>query len=220
MFKLVVLFSTLLSVWSFSTNSRMSPLRATRLQMAANDNSKWMNALASTMLVASTFIAGPALAKPGDEARIEIFGNNGASSPFYADEKREDALYSPYSPYGNGEKSKYNLERKGSAEEVKFWKGKFDESAKRVDRVPKYAADKAWFEITTELTRYTYDFREAANRVAAASSNPAAAKAAVKVYFQDIEDIYQGALKKKGDVVLASYDQSVKDLTNLRTYLK
>lgn len=56
--------------------------------------------------------------------------------------------------------------------------------------------------------------------VAAASSNPAAAKAAVKVYFQDIEDIYQGALKKKGDVVLASYDQSVKDLTNLRTYLK
>ncbi len=56
--------------------------------------------------------------------------------------------------------------------------------------------------------------------VAAASSNPTAAKAAVKVYFQDIEDIYQGALKKKGDVVLASYDQSVKDLNALRTYLK
>ena len=126
MFRIVILLASLLSVWSFRTN--ISPLRTTRLQMVAKDNSKWVNTLTTSLILATSFMSGPVFAKAGQEAKIEIFGNSGMSSPFYADERREDPLYSPYSPYGNGEKSVYNAERKGSAEELKFWRGKFEES--------------------------------------------------------------------------------------------
>ena len=32
---------------------------------------------------------------------------------------------------------------------------------KRVDNIPAYVAKKTWWEVTTELTRYTYNMREA-----------------------------------------------------------
>ena len=36
--------------------------------------------------------------------------------------------------------------------------------SKRVDRVPSYVAKSRWFDVTTELTRYTYNMRESMNR--------------------------------------------------------
>lgn len=79
------------------------------------------------VIIAATSVLGsPVLAKEGAAAKIGIFTNNDLSSPFAAGENREDPIYSPYSPYGNGEKAVYNA-RKGSSDEVKFWQKKFDD---------------------------------------------------------------------------------------------
>jgi hypothetical protein len=75
------------------------------------------------------------------------------SSPFPQGEKREDEIYSAYSPYGDGTAATYNS-RKGGAEEVSFYKDMFNKCVVRTERIPGYAAKKTWFEITTELTRY------------------------------------------------------------------
>jgi hypothetical protein len=76
--------------------------------------------------IAASMISLPVDAKEGDPAKISIFGNNDLSSPFSAGEVREDPIYSPYSPYGNGEKAAY---KRGNAEEVKFYTAKFEEGA-------------------------------------------------------------------------------------------
>lgn len=49
-------------------------------------------------------------------------------------------------------------------------------------------------------------------RLAAASTNPKAAEAAAKTYFSDLEDVYVFSKKKDVEVVLKSYEKSVKDL--------
>lgn len=110
--------------------------------------------LAAATLAASLF-AAPAFAVEGAAPKQNFFGASPASSPFAAGEVREDPLYSPYSPYGDGSAAVYNA-RVGGAEEIKFWKEILAESEKRVARVPAYASKKTWSEITTELTRYTY----------------------------------------------------------------
>ena len=51
------------------------------------------------------------------------------------------------------------------------------------------------------------------------AGNPTA-EAAAKVYFQDLEDIFNGAVKKNGDVVLAAYKQSQTDLAAFKATLK
>lgn len=157
----------------------------------------------------------PVEAKEGAAAKIGIFTNSDASSPFAAGETREDPLYSPYSPYGNGDAAVYK-NRKGSPEEVKFWKAKFDDCSKRVTKIPAFAAAKTWSEITTELTRGLYNYRESMLRLAASSTNPKAAEAAAKTYFSDLEDVYVFSEKKNGDVVLKSYEKSVKDLETFK----
>jgi hypothetical protein len=167
--------------------------------------------IAGASLVASTLVGAPVLAKEGDGAKFGIFSNADISSPF-TKETREDPMYSPYSPYGNGEAAVYN-DRKGGKEEVAFWNAKLDECIKRVDKVPKYVSKKTWYEITTELTRYTYNMRESMLRLAKSSSDPEAATKLAKTYFVDLNDMTEWAIKKNGATVLAAYEKSLQDMT-------
>ena len=154
----------------------------------------------------------------GAGAKISIFGNADASSPFAAGENREDQLYSPYSPYGNGDAASYN-ERKGGSEEISFWKAQFAECVRRTEKVPSYLSKKQWSEITTELTRFTYNYREAMLRLAEASPQKEAANKAAKTYFSDLNDIFVGAQNKKVATVSSAYEKSLTDLAAFKSLL-
>ena len=101
-------------------------MRVSRLHMVAERNmvQKYFGAA----LIAASLMSTPTWAKEGAGAKISVFGNNDMSSPFSEAENREDPMYSPYSPFGNGDKAVYN-DRRGTADEVKFWRQKFDECA-------------------------------------------------------------------------------------------
>ena len=120
MFRFFVVLAALVSTLAFNP---MGSMRTAKVQMAAEKNvaAKFLGAA----LIASSLVAMPVLAKDGDGAKFSIFGSRDQSSPF-TNENREDPIYSPYSPYGNGEKAVYNG-RKGSADEIKFWSAKFQE---------------------------------------------------------------------------------------------
>ena len=81
-------------------------------------------------LIASTFLSLPAFAVEGAAPKQSYFGDSPASSPFTINENREDPMYSPYSPFGNGDKAIYTTtNRKGGSEETKFWSAQLDECA-------------------------------------------------------------------------------------------
>lgn len=124
MLRLLIALSVLLVINAFSG---VSPLKTNRITMSLDK--KIAKAVGSAFLASSLLggMSAPSFAKEGAPAKIGIFTNNDVSSPFAAGETREDPLYSPYSPYGNGEKAVYNNGRKNSADELKFWKGKFDD---------------------------------------------------------------------------------------------
>lgn len=87
-------------------------------------------------------------------------------------------------------------------------------------KIPGYAAKKTWTEITGELTRALYNYRDSMLRLASASKNSNAATTAAQTYFSDLNDIFVGAKNKNSDVVKASYDKSVKDLAAFKALLK
>ena len=155
----------------------------------------------------------------GAPANLGIFTNSPASSTFAQGETREDEIYSPYSPYGDGSASTYNNNRKGTDGEKAFYQGVFAESQKRVANIPSYTAKKAWFETTTELTRYMYNTRTAMNYLAKYSSNPKAADAAAKSYYQDLNDMFVFSKQKNADKVNAAYEKSVSDLATFKSLI-
>jgi hypothetical protein len=57
-------------------------------------------------------------------------------------------------------------------------------------------------------------------RLADASKDPKAATAAAKAYFSDLNDITEWAIKKRGDVVNAAFEKSVKDLATFNALVK
>ena len=211
MFRAIVVLAVLAVVAAFGP-ARMAVRKASSLQMGLERN------IAAAAVAASLF-AAPVLAVEGAPAKLGFFEGQSASSPFANVENREDPIYSPYSPYGNGAAAVYN-KRKGGAEEINFWKGVLAESEKRVAKVPGYAAKKTWTEITTELTRYTYSMRESMLRLAASSKDSKAAEAAARTYFTDLNDMFEWATKKNGAVVTASYEKSVKDLAAFKALVK
>lgn len=115
MFKFLVVLCTVLSTVAFNP---IGSGTISRLRMASECKAF------GAALIASSMLSMPVIAAEGTAAKIDIFGNNGYSSPFSAGEKREDPLYSPYSPYGDGSASVY---KKGSPEEIKFYTAKFTE---------------------------------------------------------------------------------------------
>ena len=168
--------------------------------------------------IAAAMIATPAFGKAGEGPKFGFFDGTSNSSPFTI-ENREDPIYSPYSPFGNGEKAVYNG-RKGGSEEIAFWTNQLNTALKRVDNVPALANKKNWQKVKTELTSYSYYLREAINRLAAASSDPKAAAVTAKSYFSDLNDMFEFSTKKSTEKVLASYEASKKDMATFKTYLK
>jgi len=160
MFRVIVSLLIVGVAVAFSPSQQIRVNR-NQFQMKSNDNSIAKNV--GIALIASTFFGSlPSLAVEGTSPKQSYFGDAPASSPFTINEVREDPIYSPYSPFGNGEKAVYTTQnRRGGVEETKFWTAQLEESAKRVDRVPGYVAKKTWWEVSAELTRYTYNMREA-----------------------------------------------------------
>jgi hypothetical protein len=112
MFRFFVVIATIAVSVAFAPAARFG---ARSLQMAVEKPSA--GKLAGAAIIASTLVGSSAFAADGP--KFSFFGG-GASSPFVMDENREDAIYSPYSPFGDGSKAAYNA-RKGSKEEIKFW---------------------------------------------------------------------------------------------------
>eukprot|EP00596_Hydrurales_sp_CCMP1899_P007625 CAMPEP_0119036270 /NCGR_PEP_ID=MMETSP1177-20130426/3870_1 /TAXON_ID=2985 /ORGANISM="Ochromonas sp, Strain CCMP1899" /LENGTH=178 /DNA_ID=CAMNT_0006995873 /DNA_START=163 /DNA_END=699 /DNA_ORIENTATION=- len=174
-----------------------------------------MAKMVGAAVIASTLFSSlPSFAVEGAAPKQNYFGQGGqgVSSPFASG---DEVMYSPYSPWGDGKNAVYN-DRKGGEDELGQWKAKLEECALRVDRVPTYVAKKRWFDVTTELTRYTYNMRESMNRLAASSKTPDKAKAAAKAYFVDLNDMTEWAVKKNGDVINKAYEQSKIDLQAFR----
>lgn len=213
MLRVIVLIAFALVAVAFS------PARNARQSMTlrmANENKA--SKLVVAALAAASLFGTPSFANVGDAPKIGIFSNAPISSPF-TQEDREDPIYSPYSPYGDGSKAAYNA-RKGGKEEISFWKTQFDNCVKRTEKVPGFQQKKQWMQINTELTSYAYNMREAMLRLADASNDPKAANAAAKAYFSDLNDIIEFSEKKKSDVVANAYAQSLKDLANFKALTK
>lgn len=112
----------LLLVLSLSVVSAFSPARFARgnVQMKAETPSSAK--VVGAAVIASTIFSGlPAFAAEGAGAKLGFFGfgdKDVASSPYSANENREDPLYSPYSAYGDGSAAVY---KKGGKDEISFY---------------------------------------------------------------------------------------------------
>lgn len=119
MFRFLVIAAIITLAFGFGPSTRVSS-RSNALTMSAQ---KTASKIALATLIASSIFSVPAFSKT--EANIGIFKNDALSSPFAEGEDREDPMFSPYSPYGDGSKATYNA-RKGGSEEITFWKNQFN----------------------------------------------------------------------------------------------
>ena len=112
--KLIVVLALVAVASAFSPVGRMSSRTTT--MSSSTSIAKVIGAAGA----AATLMGGAAFAVEGASPKQGFFGigNNAASSPYASNEVREDPLYSPYSPYGNGEAAVYKDKQ---PEELKFW---------------------------------------------------------------------------------------------------
>lgn len=193
---------------------------STSLNMASDSNNiNLKKAMGAGVIAASLFGAGTAANAEAGAAPKQSYFGGGNSSPFTFDEKREDKIYSPYSPFGDGSAAVYK-DRKGNAEEQKFWQAKFTECKKRVDKVPGFTQKKQWFNVQSTLKTYAYNTRESMLRLASYSKNPKEASAAAKVYFDDLNDMDLWARQKQQNKLQAAYDKSLSDLSAYENLIK
>lgn len=122
------------------------------------------------------------------------FGDNSLSSPY-----ANTPTYSPYSPYRAADDK--SLYKSGGADEIKFYKGKFTEARKRIDKIDGYLEKKQWENVRSELTRQMYDLRKSTNVLV---GNSAAGKAKAEKLYQDMENLTVSSRRKQGDVAAAS----------------
>lgn len=120
MFRLTIALIVLTAVAAFAPLS--SRISNSKLSMT-NENLSMKKIFGGFVIASSLLSSVPAFAVEGAGPSYEFFGNNAPSSPFL---ERDDS-FSPYSPYASGKDAVYN-QRKGSAEEVKFWANKFENS--------------------------------------------------------------------------------------------
>jgi len=152
-----------------------------------------------------------AFAKPGTAPSQGFFGfgDNSQSSPY-----PDTPTYSPYSPYREADEK--SLYKKGGADEIKFYKGKFTEARKRIDKIDVYLEKKQWENVRSELTRQMYDLRKSTNILVGDS---AAGKAKAEKLYQDMETLTVSSRRKQGDLAAASlkavkadFDQIIADV--------
>jgi hypothetical protein len=152
MFRFVVVLAVLAAAVAFAPAGRFG---ANSMQMNAQ---KQIAKAFGAAAIAASFVM-PAVAKEGATPKYSFFGET-ASSPFTFEESREDPIYSPYSPYGNGAAASYN-KVKGDKTEISFWQNQLANCVKRVDNVPALAKKADWQSVRSELTSYAYNMREA-----------------------------------------------------------
>ena len=119
--KFITLLAILSSVLAFQPATRVATGNKIAMSMKPNIVKQ-----VGAVLLGSLMIGTPVLAKEGAGAKFSFFGDS-ASTPFTLNENREDPIYSPYSPYGDGTAAAYN-DRKGGKEEVAFYSNKLAES--------------------------------------------------------------------------------------------
>jgi hypothetical protein len=128
MFRFFIALSVLAVAVAFGP-ARQFQARSSQIVMAAEAKPSMARNF-GIALIASTFLSLPAFAVEGAAPKQSYFGDSPASSPFTINEDREDPMYSPYSPFGNGEKAVYTTSnRKGGPEETKFWSAQLLECA-------------------------------------------------------------------------------------------
>ena len=154
----------------------------------------------------AAFVPAAANAAVGESPRFSVFGLVGDGTSYsegaaYGTDQAT-ALYSPYSVYGEaGEKSLYKV----TDEVVAKKKAVLAESKKRLGKLDKYIAKKAWFEVTTELDRYMYETRGAVKFLA---KSPAQKKAAT-AFFKAIEATDINARRKNQDACAEAAKSSI-----------
>ena len=123
MFKFLVVLAVLATAVAFSPAASFGARSQIKMSAAEKPSIAKMFGAA---IIASTFLSLPAFAVEGAAPKQSFFGSGGtASSSPFSDDKN---MYSPYSPWGNGENAIYNA-RKGGAEEKEFWSIKLEECA-------------------------------------------------------------------------------------------
>jgi len=122
------------------------------------------------------------------------FGDKSQSSPY-----PDTATYSPYSPYRAADET--SLYKAGTTDEIKFYKGKFTEARKRIDKIDGYLEKKQWENVRSELTRQMYDLRKSTNKLV---GDNAAGKAKAEKLYQDLETLTVSSRRKQGDIAAAS----------------
>lgn len=128
MFRFFVTLAVIAAAMAFGPAQQMR-VRSSQMTMAATAKPSMAKNI-GIALIASTFLSLPAFAVEGTSPKQSYFGDSPASSPFTINENREDPMYSPYSPFGNGEKAVYTItNRKGGPEETKFWSAQLEECA-------------------------------------------------------------------------------------------
>ena len=152
--------------------------------------------------VAAGIMATPmaAFAANGQGAKLSLFGQAPLSSPY----ANEPNMYSPYSPWGNGEDSVYE---KNNDDEVKFKIGKLKESAARFSNFEKYIQKKTWLEVYSESQRQMYDMRGSMNYLASYKGTKEV-KAAAKDFYVKFEDMALKCRQKNQPAALAAYNDA------------
>jgi hypothetical protein len=112
---------------------------------------------------AALVVPAAANAAAGEAPRFSVFGLFGDGSAYsegaaYGTDQ-EDALYSPYSVYG--EAGPDSLYKDDAPQYVARKRAVLAETKIRLNKLPAYIAKRKWFEVTNELTRYMYETRGA-----------------------------------------------------------
>jgi photosystem II oxygen-evolving enhancer protein 3 len=168
------------------------------------------DALASIAAAGAAVVPAVANAASGESPKFSVFGLIGDGTTYsegaaYGSDQ-STKVYSPYSVYG--EAGPDSLYKASNDEYLSRKKAILAETRNRLQKIPKYAERKEWFNVRDELTRYMYETRGAVRSLASTTTQKEKADA----FFKAIEDVYLQAGFKSQDKVLAAGAKSIEAL--------
>lgn len=167
------------------------------------------DALASIAAAGAAIVPAVANAASGESPKFSVFGIIGDGTTYsegaaYGSDQ-STKVYSPYSVYG--EAGPDSLYKEGD-EAANRRKAILAETRVRLQKLPRYAERKEWFNVRDELTRYMYETRGAVRAVATTTTQ----KEKADTFFKSIEDVYLQAGFKSQDKCLAAITKSIEAL--------
>lgn len=168
------------------------------------------DALASIAAAGAAVVPAVANAAAGDSPKFSVFGVIGDGTTYsegaaYGSDQ-SSKVYSPYSVYG--EAGPDSLYKPTNDAYLARKKAILAETRNRLQKIPKYAERKEWFNVRDELTRYMYETRGAVRALATTTTQKEKADA----FFKSIEDVYLQAGFKSQEKVLAAGAKSIETL--------